>query len=407
MNKLDEVLSVAKNKTIYYKDLIINSDSFKSDFSVKLSKHNLQNRQNDLLINEYRGELINYLDVTRTSGSTGMFVEVLWHPTDLLKSNICLWRLRNLYYNIKPTSKHLTFHSSVYEGNRVANIEKVMMTNNGKILSLSKFHLNDNNFTEYVNLIKKFQPQWIFTQPSTLLHFIDYMDKYHLNCQEVFSDIQYIELTGEMCLSSVKRLIEKKFNVPVANMYGCNEVNSIAYECPNGHMHLVDDNVFIKIVPEAGFEKRGNVLVTSLNNKVMPIIDYNLNDTIEVREDVRCSFNDSKVINVLVGRCHDEVCLPSGQYVSSLDFLYCVEKTNENMSNIIKQFQFRINSNGNILMLYIDKNNFGWESAIKKEFYTYYCKFHDYYSNDFKVEFNYEILPTYGTLKSKIFVFES
>jgi len=407
LNKLNDLLFIAKNKTIYYKDLNTNIDDFKNDFSKKLTKHDLQNHKYDLLIDEYRGELANYLDITRTSGSTGMFVEVLWQPKELLKSNLCLWRLRHLYYNIKPTLKHLTFHSSVYEGNRVANIEKVYMDKSGKILSLSKFHLNECNFSEYVDLIKKFQPRWIFTQPSTLLRLIDYIDKFQLTCHEVFPNIQYIELTGEMCLSSVKELIRQRFNVPVANMYGCNEVNSIAYECPNGHMHVVDSNVFIKILPETEFSTRGKILITSLINKTMPIIDYDLNDTIEIDESVSCSYSNSTVINVLVGRRHDEVCLPSGQYVSSLDFLYCIEKTNENMNNIIKQFQFRINKRGNKLMLYIDKKNSKWENAIKDEFNKYYCTLHDNYQRDFNVCITYHVLPSSGKLKSEIFVYES
>ena len=406
-NRLSDVLRVAKMGTKYYKDLIGDEKDFKKDFSPKLTKSDVQNQQNDLLVDEYRGELINYLEVARTSGSTGVFVEVLWHPQELLQSNLCLWRRRNIYYNVKPNAKYLTFHSNIYEGNRVLEIEKVMMKNGGKILSLSKFHLNDDNFVEYLRIIKKFQPQWIFTQPSTLLLFLEYLDKFHITCEEIFTNLQYIELTGEICLSSVKKLIKNKFQVPVANMYGCNETNSIAYECPNGHMHVMDDNVYIKIVSESELTRRGKILVTSLFNKVMPIIDYELNDIVEIEEGVLCPYSNSNILNVLVGRTYDAVRLPSGQHISSLDLLYCLEKINENMGNIIKQFQFRVNAHGNKLVLHIDKGNSEWENSIKKEFELYYCKLHEYHNDDFELQFVYKYLASNSELKSKIFVFES
>ena len=36
------------------------------------------------------------------------------------------------------------------------------------------------------------------------------------------------------------------FQSCIADQYGANEVNSIVYECPQGHLHCMEDNVYVE-----------------------------------------------------------------------------------------------------------------------------------------------------------------
>ena len=47
--------------------------------------------------------------------------------------------------------------------------------------------------------------------------------------------------------SKTRNLIQEVFNCTIANQYGCNEVNSIAYECECGNLHLMQDCTYTEL----------------------------------------------------------------------------------------------------------------------------------------------------------------
>ena len=92
------------NSTEFYRDSNISEDYFSNVIVEKelLSKDNLQHENSRLLSDSRKYTNMNLLSVARTSGSTGQVVEVYWDQDDLMKSNLCLWRLRKKYYGILP-----------------------------------------------------------------------------------------------------------------------------------------------------------------------------------------------------------------------------------------------------------------------------------------------------------------
>jgi phenylacetate-CoA ligase len=79
-----------------------------------------------------------------------------------------------------------------------------------------------------------------------------------------------------------RRHLEQRFGCPVAANYYCNEVWAIAGECRHGALHQFPDSVVVEIVDDSGRPvprgQVGNVLVTSLHNRVQPFIRYRLGD---------------------------------------------------------------------------------------------------------------------------------
>lgn len=78
-----------------------------------------------------------------------------------------------------------------------------------------------------------------------------------------------------------RRFIESAFDAVTASQYGCNEIGSIAYECPEGNLHVMDHNVYVEIEPFTEQERAagtGHVIVTARHNKVMPFIRYDTGD---------------------------------------------------------------------------------------------------------------------------------
>jgi phenylacetate-CoA ligase len=73
-----------------------------------------------------------------------------------------------------------------------------------------------------------------------------------------------------------RETMRQAFNCPVFNQYGCREVPNIAWECREGNLHVFADLVRLESVPMDGEDR---LLVTSLTNRLMPFIRYDLGDS--------------------------------------------------------------------------------------------------------------------------------
>ncbi|MDP2432886.1 MAG: hypothetical protein Q8O33_12750 [Pseudomonadota bacterium] len=82
--------------------------------------------------------------------------------------------------------------------------------------------------------------------------------------------------TAEMLADSQRELMQQAFGCKVFNQYGCREVPNIAWECRHGHMHVFADLVHLESVEMEG---EARFLVTSLTNRLMPFIRYDVGDS--------------------------------------------------------------------------------------------------------------------------------
>ena len=119
------------------------------------------------------------------------------------------------------------------------------------------------------------------------------------------------ELSGEMVTDRQRRFIESAFDAVTASQYGCNEIGSIAYECPEGNLHVMDHNVYVEIEPFTEQERAagtGHVIVTARHNKVMPFIRYDTGD-IAGWKDVSCTCGCHGAVLELTGARKDDIDL--------------------------------------------------------------------------------------------------
>lgn len=363
MEKLNNILKYAVTYSQYYREVINKSVDCDNhidinDFPV-LSKNTLQNRLNDILVDKYHNSHIKMLKTVRTSGSTGQITELYWDEDDYNSSNISLWRLRQRWYGIVPTSRKIIFNSMIYNGSRIAFPPKIKYYNNKRVLGVSKFHMDDANLILYLKEMELFKPEWMLVQTSILLRIIEFLKKYDLKLP---SSIRYIELNGERTPDSIRNYFNSYFNITIADMYGAIEVNAIAYECPFHHKHILKQNVFVEET------HNGEILVTSLHNKAVPLIRYSLGDRVHIEnEKCNCGY-EGETIKIFEGRTMDRIKLINDSYMDPYVFSYCIEKTNLVLCNAIIQYkivQFDIyNITINIVL---DSKYYQWKEAIVEE----------------------------------------
>jgi phenylacetate-CoA ligase len=78
--------------------------------------------------------------------------------------------------------------------------------------------------------------------------------------------------TAEVLTDTQRGLMRQAFGCKVFNQYGCREVPNIAWECRHGNMHVFADLVYLEA-------EENRLLVTSLTNRLMPFIRYDLGDS--------------------------------------------------------------------------------------------------------------------------------
>ncbi len=301
-----------------------------------LVKEQLQSEVHDHLSSSYSVQYMNGLLIEkRTSGSTGKCLKIFWSISDSTLSDAGAWKYRGKWYGVTPQDRYLSFHTTLYAGNRLIQNQEILQKEHGVNLSINKMNLHRANLKEYYRRIKEFNPGLILGQPSILEILAGFLLENHLT----LDGVRYIEMTGEYLTRAVRDHIGRAFpQAKIANMYGSNETGTIALECPNGHMHLVESNTVVEIDKQNPEDEDGNVLVTSLRNTAMPILHYALGDRAKIFS-VECEYASSPAIEVTAGRVGQTIHLPNGEVKGCYVLLHPVEYINNDLNNPITQFQ--------------------------------------------------------------------
>jgi len=295
------------------------------------SKDELISNNKEILSVKAITEYINKrLRVEHTSGSTGKCLTIYWNKNDYKKSMMELWLLRYKYYGIKPDDKVCYFFTT-----RELDLDSEKgLYEDDKSLAISKIYLVPEMFFELYEKIERFDPVWMILQPSTADILCDFIEKNNLM---VFKNLKYIEFSGEILSDSLRKRVKEIFNVKIADQYGANEFNSIAYECPCGNMHIMESNVYVETCEPKNAE--GELLITTLTNKTMPLIRYRVGDIGKIGHvDCKCG-NKSPVITLMTGRANDFIKCEDGERLSSYVFVRAIDRVNIITNGKIKQFK--------------------------------------------------------------------
>lgn len=168
------------------------------------------------------------------------------------------------------------------------------------------------NFDVVLEYLILKRPLWIFSTTFILNKFVDYILLNNFEKKVRDLDIKFIEITSQRLLEEDRKRVKSVFNCEIANNYGCREVWNIAYSCKYEKLHLNTNNLIIDLIDESGNTIReegmlGDVIITSLSNKSMPLLKYYLGDLAYIKN-VKCQCgNSSPVIVLAEGRPHEKL----------------------------------------------------------------------------------------------------
>lgn len=267
----------------------------------------------------------NQLIKIKTSGTTGVCTNVYWDKYDEKKSLLSLWILRYKYYKILPQNRMCYFYPADM------NVPEYFIDKN--VMGISKGWIFSDNMSEIYARIVEFNPVWMILQPSLALLLCQLIED---NSYKIPSSLRYVELTGEFLLDSQRKKIQRIFECDIANQYGCKETNSIAYECPEGNLHCMSDNVYVETVGDLNED----ICVTSLKNQAMPFIRYLTGDKGNIKKDFKCACgNHNPILELKNGRDDDSVKLKDGRVKPAYYVTQIIRSANYLFDDVILQFQ--------------------------------------------------------------------
>lgn len=312
------------------------------------------------------------LIIKRTSGSSGKYLRVYWSGKDSTRSLFELVLLRRRYYGIEPSDKFCSFYTTLYQSNKLENASDIPKKNlfaGGRNLAFSKIGITEKHLDFYYRNIMEFKPVWLFIQPSIAYLISCYISD---NGFDIPESIKYVELTGEYLFVNCRKEISNVFHASIANMYGCNEANGIALECPYGNMHCLSGNVLVEISRDgkpAAEGEEGDICITGLTNTAMPFIRYLTGDRGSLLNKSCPCGNRNPILELTSGRVSDYITLKDGENTNCYILLQPIEFVNENMGNPVSQFQFVQTAIDEFSVYLVLKKRYrNWADSIKESF---------------------------------------
>jgi len=231
---------------------------------------------------------------------------------------------------------------------------------------ISAFKIDSDTILKNLKLLRGSSSYFFMGYPSSLYIYAKFAKENGINDIKFKSVVSW----GDKMFSHYRKLIEEQFNTVVFDTYGASEGTMIAAECEYHNYHIMTPHVFIEILDEQGNEVKpgqiGEVVVTRLDNYLMPLIRYRIGD-LAVKADPKkhcpCG-RQLPMLEKIIGRDTDIVKTRSGKYLIVHFFTGIFEHIKE-----IQQFQVVQHSLDDIEIRYVPNSSFKTEKleCIKNE----------------------------------------
>jgi phenylacetate-CoA ligase len=143
----------------------------------------------------------------------------------------------------------------------------------GSERTLAAVEFSEAQLAGWVRLIRRWRPRLLYGYASALAELARFLVDRRLDPPR---GLRGAYSTAEPLDDGQRALIEQALGCKVFNQYGCREVPNIAWECRHGGMHVFTDMVYLESQPRDGGDR---LLVSSLTNRLMPFIRYDLGDS--------------------------------------------------------------------------------------------------------------------------------
>ena len=179
-----------------------------------------------------------------------------------------------------------------------------------KIIPYGGTDLNLENFSVILKLMEEFKVNFLVGVPSTIVSVVSHLK--NKDRADILDRIDKIFCLGEMVTAStIEYLKINTKNAKIKSKYGLMESAGIGYQC--GHLggnnyHVFPDR-YVEIIDDNLDTNRGSIVVTTLNERLVPLLRYNTGDA-GILHEKNCECGQKTILRVL-GRNDDEIVFAS------------------------------------------------------------------------------------------------
>jgi phenylacetate-CoA ligase len=200
------------------------------------------------------------------------------------------------------------------------------------------FDMTKERMVLFTNFLRKFKPSLIIGYVSALSEYAEFLKRHDLHVPSP----KAVCLTAEPSSDAQREEIENVFKTRSYDEYGSTEVLRIAAECRHrAGLHVHGDYRYVEITnseyKSAAKGEYGCVVVTDLENKVMPLIRYVNGDVASWRQNGCSCGAKFPLMSAVAGRTYDMIKLSNGKMI----YGHMFSKVLFNHTSEIRQFQVR------------------------------------------------------------------
>jgi len=306
LDRLKQLLAHAKEYSVFYKERLnhIDIDNMRlSDLQniPLLSKKELLNHIQDISNNPHNEKLIK----SETSGSTGealiFYRNLKWDAYH----RAAQYRGYS-WYDINPWDKNIYFWGFNPNWKQKIKIRILdLLMNRYRIFSFDEKVLHNS-----VSIIKK--SKYIEGYSSAIYTLSQYLYKNKYK----FENIKLVKGTSEKIYDNYHKIVKDVFGLKMTSEYGAAEAGIIAFECPEGNMHIAMENVIVEVVDE-------KIVITNLHSYSFPIIRYELGDYVKLSNKKCNCGREHLIIEEVTGRIGQKIVGYHKEYPSlSLYYIF-------------------------------------------------------------------------------------
>ncbi|MEP1488783.1 MAG: phenylacetate--CoA ligase family protein [Algibacter sp.] len=316
--KYNDFIRYAQEHSKYYNkvfSLINNPENIDNIQQIPLiNKETLRKNINDI----YTIDKVDGL-LSKTGGTTGKSLEVLYTPLDVQERFAILDNFRNGF------GYQLGKKTAWFSGKNILTKRDISKNRFWKtdylynVRYYSTFHIHEKHLRYYIENLIKYQPSYMVGFPSTMYE----IAKYGINNNIEFPAhvIRGIFPTAETITDDIRHVLESFFKTNLYNQYASSEGAPFIVECNNKKLHLeLQSGVYEVVDINDQPAKKGRLIVTSFNTHGTPLIRYDIGDDIELSDDKCSCGNNNPLVEQILGR--------------SSDYIYSKETGKINLGNV-------------------------------------------------------------------------
>jgi phenylacetate-CoA ligase len=195
--------------------------------------------------------------------------------------------------------------------------------------TIGAYEFSEADLLQWARYVQSYKPVLLQGYASILAELAQFVLRRKMRMP---AGIKGVFTTAEVLYDWQRAAIESAFACTVFNQYGSREVPNIGLQCARGNFHVFSDLVKQESLPVGGEHR---LLVTSLTNRVMPMIRYEIGDLGRLQAG-QCSCGSPFPLLALdVCRSNDLVITPGGRRIYPSYFVHLLDG-----QQAVEQFQF-------------------------------------------------------------------